>query len=246
MHPTRLKRFRSTGLLFGLTVIISGLAACSRPQGGTPNANPNQASSSIDADNYVTPRKIYPYDLKSAEKELVGKSVWVRPGAARAFYRYGATGADTNHKTGVLPTLGQLDVKGVVVQTVAVPIGPNVRIRRRQLLLVFTAPWQAGQYAIPIANENGDSYTFNVNEQFFFEDPHKLYAHWPPQIWAAVDRHEATQGMNELQVSFALGAETASSGGPYGNRWARYSTSGGATKVVFKNDKAVEVTQEPK
>lgn len=223
---------------------MANLTSCSSDHKSSASNNQNQSSSGFTSDNYVTPRKIYPYDLKSAEKELVGKSVWVRPGTTRAFYRYGATGADTDHKAGVLPTLGRLDVKGVVVQSVAIPMGPNVRIRRRQLLAVFTAPWQQGQYAVPIATENSDSYTFNVNDQFFFEDPHKLYSHWPPEIWTAVDQHEAKQGMNELQVSFALGSEVASSGGPYGNRWARYSTNGGTTKVVFKDDKAVEVVPE--
>src|SRR5215469_12969719 len=246
MHSTRLRQLALLPVLFGLTIIVSGLAGCSRPQSGPSNANQTQACSNTDADKYVTPRKIYPYDLKSAEKELAGKSVWVRPGSPRAFYRYGATGPDTNHKAGALPTLGRLDVKGVVVQSVAVPIAPNVRIRRRELLLVFTAPWQQGQFAVPIATENSDSYAFTVNDQFFFEDPHKLYAHWPPEVWAAIDRHEATQGMNELQVSFAFGAEIASSGGPYGNRWARYNTDGGTTKVVFKDDKAVEVDRESK
>lgn len=244
MQPTGPRRLSLIAVLFGLTALVFGFTACSRPQGGSPNANPNQVSSNSASDSYVTARKIFPYDLKSAEKELVGKSVWVRPGTARSFYQYGATGADTNHKAGVLPTLGRLDVKGVVVQSVAIPIGPNVRIRRNQLLAVFTAPWQQGQYAVPIATENSDSYTFNVNDQFFFEDPHRLYAHWPAEIWAAVDRHEAKQGMNELQVSFALGPEVTSSGGPYGNRWARYSTNGGTTKVVFKDDKAIEVAPE--
>jgi hypothetical protein len=246
MHPKRLKDSLFTAVLFGVTAIFSGLTACSRPQGGPSNANQGQAPSNFDADKYVTPRKIYPYDLKSAAKELVGKSMWVRPGAARAFYRYGATGADTNRKAGVLPTLGRLDVIGVVVQAVAVPMGPNLRIHRRELLAVFTAPWQPGQFAVPIATENGDSYTFNVNDQFFFEDPHNLYSHWPPEVWAAVDRHEARKGMNELQVSFAVGPEIASSGGPYGNRWARYGDAGGSTKVTFKDGKAVEIVRESK
>jgi hypothetical protein len=242
MHPAP-RSHNLALILFILALAIANLTSCSS-ENKSSNSNQNQSSSNSASDTYVTPRKIYPYDLKSAEKELAGKSVWVRPGAARPYYRYGATGADTNRKAGSLPTLGRLDVKGVVVQSVAIPVGPNVRIRRHQLLAVFTAPWQAGQYAVPIASENSDSYTFNVNDQFYFEDPHKLYSHWPADIWAAIDHHEVKQGMNELQVSFALGTEVASSGGPYGNRWARYSNEGGTTKVVFKNDKAVEVVPE--
>lgn len=237
-------RSYSLAIIFGFALATASLTSCSSEQKNPTSNNQNPASSNSASDSYVTPRKIFPYDLKSAEKELVGKSIWVRPGPARPFYRYGATGADTNRKAGSLPTLGRLDVKGVVVQSVTVPIGPNVRMHRRQLLAVFTAPWQQGQFAIPIATENSDSYTFNVNDQFFFEDPHRLYAHWPPETWAAVDRHEAKQGMSELQVSFALGPEVAASGGPYGNRWARFSTDAKTTKVVFKDDKVVEVVPE--
>lgn len=196
------------------------------------------------ADNYVTPRKIYPYDLKSAISELAGKSVWVRPGAAHAYYRYGATGTDFKQKAGVLPVLGRLDIKGVVVEKVVVPIS-GLKVWRHQLLAVFTARGQAGDYAVPIATESADSYAFTVNDQFFFEDPHQLYKHWPADVWAAVDRHEVKPGMNELQASFALGPEVTSSGGDPGWRWVRYSDGhGGTTKVVFKHDQVFTVTPE--
>jgi hypothetical protein len=243
MHPARFKRISISGMVLGLAVIGSSLTSCSPPQGGTSAANPKQSSYTLPADKYVTPRKIYPFDLKSAARELAGKSVWVRPGAAHAYYRYSSAGADTGHKAGVLPTLGRLDVTDVVVQDVIIPMA-NLRIHRRQLLAAFSAPWQPGRYAVPIATENADSFAFTVNEQFFFEDPHQLYSHWPADVWAAVDRHEAKEGMNELQVSFALGPEVTSSGGDYGWRWVRYSGNDGTTKVVFKDDQAVKITQE--
>ena len=169
----------------------------------------------------------------------------MRPGAAHLYYRYGATGADINHKAGALPVLGRLDIKGVVVEKVVVPIS-GLRVLRHQLLAVFSPSWQPGDYAVPIATESTDSYTFNVNDQFFFEDPHQLYKHWPADVWAAVDRHEIKPGMNELQVSFALGPEVTSSGDDFGWRWVRYSDGRGTTKVVFKDDQAVKITQEPR
>jgi hypothetical protein len=245
MHPARLKRISIPGIVLGLAVVFASLTSCSPSQGGTSTTNSKQSSYTLPADNYVTPRKIYPYDVKSAAKELAGKSVWVRPGAGHAYYRYSSAGADTSHKAGMLPTLGRLDVADVVMQRVPVQaISKDVKIVRRQLLAVFTAPWQPGQYAVPIATENADSFTFTVNDQFFFEDPHQLYRHWPADVWAAVDRHEAKAGMSELQISFALGPEVTSSGGDYGWRWVRYAGSDGTTKVLFKDDQAVKITQE--
>ncbi|HEY6271949.1 MAG TPA: hypothetical protein VIX19_08140 [Terriglobales bacterium] len=241
MRPAPLKHIFILGLCLGILSVSSLLTSCSPP--GSGDANTKQASYTLPADNYVTPRKIYPYDLKSGEKELSGKTVWVRPGAAQAYYRYGAQGADTKHRAGVLPTLGRLDVKGVVVDKVLVTIS-GLKIWREQLLAIFTASWQPGEFAVPIATESADSFTFTVNDQFFFEDPHQLYRHWPPEVWAAVDRHEAKQGMNELQVSFALGPEVTSSGDDFGWRWVRYSGNDGPIKVVFKDDQVVKITQE--
>src|SRR5215475_7525765 len=47
-----------------------------------------QLAYNITADDYVTSPKIFPYDLKSANKELAGKTVWVRAGNAVPYYRY--------------------------------------------------------------------------------------------------------------------------------------------------------------
>ena len=69
-------------------------------------------------DDYVLPPKIHPYDLKSAAKELVGKTVWVRAGNAIHYYPYSnATHtADLKHEKGLLPPLAKLQVKDIVLQ----------------------------------------------------------------------------------------------------------------------------------
>lgn len=243
MSPALRKRPAIPAALVVLAFVSSGIISCSTPNGGSSSASPQTSPYTLPADSYVTPRKIYPYDLKSAQNELAGKSVWVRPGSAHTYYRYSGAAANLDHKAGVLPTLGRLDVKDVVVAKLLIPIS-GVKIVRRQLLAVFSAPWQAGEYAVSIAAENADSYTFTVNDQFFFEDPHQLYAHWPADVWASIDHHQVKEGMNELQVSFALGPEVGSSGGDYGNRWVRYSDHGGVTKVVFRKDQAAEIIEE--
>src|SRR5215472_6203091 len=52
------------------------------------------------ADDFVRPPKIYPYDLKSAGSELIGKTVWVRAGNVMPYYRYNpaSRSADLTHK----------------------------------------------------------------------------------------------------------------------------------------------------
>lgn len=53
-------------------------------------------------DYYVTPKKLYPYDVKSA-KQLTQQPVWVKEGYRYAYYRY-AVGerVDFGHEAGLL------------------------------------------------------------------------------------------------------------------------------------------------
>jgi len=80
---------------------------------------------------------------------------------------------------------------------------------------------------------------------FFFADPHELYKHWPPDIWQAIDNHQAKQGMNEIQVSMALGT-VATGSGDYGNRTLQFDNNGHPVTVTFANNKATSITEQPK
>jgi hypothetical protein len=68
-----------------------------------------------------------------------------------------------------------------------------------------------------------------------------LYKHWPPDVWSAIDRHEAQKGMNELQVSFALGSMVSASSGDFGNRVAQYRKDGGLVSVTFEKNRAITI-----
>jgi hypothetical protein len=67
--------------------------------------------------DYVTPRKLYAYDLKSA-KELTQQPVWVKVGYAYSYYPYqpGAHRADLLKEAGKLLPLEKLEIKDVVTQ----------------------------------------------------------------------------------------------------------------------------------
>src|SRR5262245_26261857 len=197
-------------------------------------------------DDFVSPPKIYAYDLKSASKELAGKTVWVREGNAIPFYSYNSAShsADLSHKIGVLPPLEKLSVKDVILQRAPVSLAPGqVAIVHKSILMVFERPGQSGSFAASIGTNTGDDFQFTANEQFFFADPHELYKHWPPEVWAAIDRHEAVKGMNELQVSFALGSIAGAAPGEYGNRQAQYRSGGRLVNVTFEENRAVAITE---
>src|SRR5215471_6241141 len=182
----------------------------------------------VTLDDYVTPHKIFPYDLPSAKQELVGKTVWVRAGNQLACYHYVAPRADLSRSAGFLGPLEKLEIKDVIAQ--------NAR-GQKQAMAVFTRSKAPGEYALSIGAVSQGSYEFSVNEIFFLEDPHQLYSHWPAEVWAAVDHHEVKPGMNELQASFALGTNIRVSRGDYGNRTVEYLNAGKPVMVTFSDNR---------
>src|SRR5258708_21800719 len=93
---------------------------------------------SLNPDYYITPKKLYPYDLKSA-KQLMNQPVWVKVGYAYPYYTYDPATHRTDfaHEAGKLLPIQKLEIKGVV--TGVSPKDP----RERQVLAVFD---QAGKH----------------------------------------------------------------------------------------------------
>jgi hypothetical protein len=60
-------------------------------------------------------------------------------------------------------------------------------------------------------------------------------------VWQAIDQHQAQKGMNELQVSLALGSMVAASPGDYGNRQAQYRSGGKLVSVTFEKNRVTEI-----
>ena len=214
-----------------------------RDTGGGPKKPVTTYSSNMD--DYVTPRKIFPYNVESAKKELAGKPVWVKTGNLLPYYSYDAATHSVNFKkqAGLLPPLAKLQIKDVVLQRepVALKVG-QVSVIQKQIMAVFEKAGETGTYAASFGTNTGDDYVFNANDVFFFEDPHELYKHWPADTWSAIDQHQAKQGMSELQTSFALGTNMNADPGDFGNRTIEYANAGKPVTVVFEKNKATTVT----
>lgn len=188
----------------------------------------------LKADYYVTPKKLRPYDLKSA-RQLTQQPAWVRLGYYHTYYPYNEAShkADFVHEVGTLGPLQKLDI--IDVATGVTPRAPDTK----QILAVFRTDGKT--YAVPIGAEKGSEFKFYSDDMFFIEDPHVLYKHWPADVWKAIEEHRAQPGMNELQASFALGMGTAEGSGDYGSRTLDYANGGKPVTVTFENDKAVTI-----
>jgi hypothetical protein len=207
----------------------------------------NKPTYSSNGDDYVHLPKIYSYDLASANRDLTGKTVWVRGGYTVPYYAYDpASGeVDLKHQKGLLPPLAKLQIQKVIVQRIPAQLKPGeVSVVQKQAFAIYKRAGSPTHEAVSIATVNGDDFTLTANETFFFADPHELYKHWPAETWAAIDRHEAKPGMSELQAGLALGTSASAGSGDYGNREIEYTNGGHPVKVSFQNNRATSVTPE--
>ncbi len=188
----------------------------------------------LKADYYVTPKKLHPYDLKSA-RDLTKQPVWVRLGGQITYYPYNRAEHKTQwaHPIGTLGPLQKLEIQDVV--TDVAPLAPGTK----QVMALFSE--NGKQYASPIGVEKSGDFKIYSDNIFFIQDPRELYKHWPPDIWKAIDAHQAQLGMSELQVSFAIGLGIPIGSGDYGWRTSRYANVGKPVTIKFENDKAVAI-----
>jgi hypothetical protein len=238
------KRLSITALVFVVAVVAEvGYLMWSRRDTSVPKKQ--EPAYSSNPDDYVSPHKIVPYDLASAKKELVGKTVWVKSGNNVPYYRYNAAERSVNfsRQVALLPPLAKLQVKDVVLARKPVALKPGqVAVVKKEVMAVFEKAGEPGLYATSIGTNQGDDFDFFVNDLLFYEDPHELYKHWPPEIWNAIDQHKAIVGMSELQAGFALGTSGSADSDKYGDRTIEFNNAGNPVTVTFEKNKAVQVT----
>jgi hypothetical protein len=186
------------------------------------------------ADYYVVPKKLYPFDLESA-KQLTQQPVWVKEGYRYTYYPYDAARkrTDFRHEAGLLLPIERLEIKDVVT---GIPPGAG---NRRQVMAVFQK--EGKSYAVPIGFEAEGQYKIYSDEMFFVEDPHQLYKHWPADVWQAVGQHEVKPGMNEMQADFAVGMGVPNAGASSAEKTVRYPNGGKPLVVIYREGKAAEV-----
>ncbi len=225
-------------LALGVAIVIAGVRAgyiiYQRHEDYVAAEKQQQARSLgySNQDYYVTPKKLHPYDLRSAQ-QLTQQPVWVKEGYRYTYYRYVPVvkKVDFVHEQGTLGPLERLDIKDVLA--VAGPGG------RKQVVALFDK--DGHDYAVPIGFESDGQYQIYSDEMFYIEDPHQLYKHWPPDIWQAVDQHEVKPGMNELQADFAIGMGVPDPGATSEEKTVHYPNGGKPLVVTYRDGKAAEI-----
>jgi hypothetical protein len=186
------------------------------------------------AEYYVVPKKLYPFDLKSA-KQLTQQPVWTKEGYRYTYYPYDAARkrTDFGRDAGLLLPIERLEIKDVVTD---IPSGAG---NRRQVMAVFQKDGKS--YAVPIGFENDGQYKIYSDEMFYVEDPHDLYKFWPADVWQAIAQHEVKPGMDELQADFAVGMGVPDAGSSSEEKTVRYPNGGKSLVVIYQDGKAAEI-----
>ena len=212
-----------------------------------PVAKDPYANVTANADDLVFLRKQHPDSLKD-ERALIGKTIWVSAADQMDYYHCTKGHADYAHPVGTLEGAWPLVVTGVFEQVP--PKGlpravARIAAGQRHVLLEFTLPKSddpKAEYAVPVGYFDAGYYNFLTDEIFFYDDPHELYKHWGPEMWAHVDKHEAALGMNENQAMLALGQVIVPHGDKMGDRSVTYDNNGKPVTIEFEGGKAVKIS----
>lgn len=186
-------------------------------------------------------------DSLADQRTLIGKTVWVQAGGELDYYIDKGRHVDYSKRVDTLPGAEEMLIHEVFEEKAPTTGRAVMRIAPgdRQVLLGFTLPQSSDpkqMYAVPVGYHDDSGYTFYNDNIFYYDDPHQLYAHWGPQVWAHIDKHEAALGMSENQVAMALGQVATPQGDTVGNRTVVYDNDGHPMSVEFENDKAVKIT----
>src|SRR5512146_2464102 len=196
MHPGT-KKWVQIVLLFAIAAAVVRLGFIFR-QRTQPLTVPTKGETPLAPEQYVSPKKLYAYDLKTA-RQLTRQPAWVREGYKHVYYPFDPARrrSDFRHEAGRLGPIERLEIREVVLD--ASPGSPD----QHQVMAVFQKEGQ--WYAFPIGAERSGQFQIYIDEILYIQDPRELYGFWAPEVWQAIERHQVKPGMNELQASFAAG-----------------------------------------
>jgi hypothetical protein len=191
-------------------------------------------------DSVAAVRLLYPTGFNDL-KPLEGKPVWIKNGYTMSYYPCAGNQVNFSKKAGLLPPAARLEIQKFL--RVSVPAGAHDGIEPAgpQAFAVFHFAGDKATYATPVGAMTRGAEAYYADILFFYDDPHSIYDHWPPEVWQAVDAHRPREGMTELEARMALGSKIQSDSRDEGNRTVIYDQAGKLWTIVFRNNRATRI-----
>ena len=224
-----------------LVLAIGGEAFYIHHRNAADQAAPATAASSYktDPDDEVFVKQQHPMSLKD-EKDLKGSTLWVSAGGQMDYYPC-ENGHIDFKSAGVLLGAEPIVVRDAIEAVAPAKTAIRIPVGDKQVFLIFTHGTDPKQYASPVGFRKDGDYTFLTDQIYFYDDPHQLFSYWGPQVWKAIDTHQAQPGMTERQVQMALGQVSSPKGDDVGNRTVNYYNNGHPENVTFVNGKSTKI-----
>jgi hypothetical protein len=231
----------SVAVLLILSLAVGGEAFYLHHRNAEDAAAPTSTGPAykIDPDDDVYPKQEHPMSLKD-EKDLKGRTLWVSAADQMDYYPYDHGKIDFK-SAGVLLGAEPILVKDATEAVAPARTAIRIPVGDKQVFLLFTHANDPKEYATPVGFKKDGDYTFLTDQIYFYDDPHKLYGYWGPQVWAAIDAHKAIPGMSERQTQMALGQVSTPHGDDTGNRTVSYYNNGHPIDVTYVNNKATTI-----
>ena len=208
-----------------------------RNPGVAPQTNPEQ---NLTPDDVAVVRMMFPTSFDDALK-LQNTSVWMKNGYTMPYFPYEAGRIVFTRRIGVIPSAQQLDIKKVIKAVPPDQVDDGISHGSRQAFAIFSLPHSSDLYATVIGAFDGDQEQYFCDVLFYYDDPHKIYDNWPPNVWAAIDAHQVLTGMSELQTQMSIGHKQQVDSTSEGNRTITYDQAGKKWTVTFVGNRATAI-----
>ncbi|HEY1806480.1 MAG TPA: hypothetical protein VGG45_18555 [Terracidiphilus sp.] len=237
-----MKTWHKAALITLVSLAIGGIYLFSvfehrRNPGVLPETAPNQ---NLTPDDVAIVRMKFPTSFDDVLK-LENTSVWMKNGYTMPYFAYKSGHIDFTKDQGKIPSAQQLDIKKVIKAAPPADIDDGISHGTRQAFAIFSLPHSPDLYATVVGAIDGSHEEYFSDVLFYYDDPHSIYDNWPKNVWAAVDAHQVTPGMNELQTRMSIGQDQHVDSASEGTRTITYNQAGKKWTITFVDNKATTI-----
>lgn len=205
-----------------------------------PGVVGQNAAPAASEDDVAVVRAFFPQHFEDLQR-FEGTSVWMKNGYTMPYFPYVAGHVEFGKRVGLIPAAQRIEIKKFIKESVPAGVDDGIGHGSRQALAVFSLPGGNELFATPVGSLQGNQEAYYADLLFYYDDPHVIYAHWPKDVWTAIDAHQVKPGMSELQTRMAIGQKMHADGETEGDRTVTYDQNGRKWTITYVKNKATEI-----